>query len=116
LTTALDGVGSAVSSKVAHHVAPRTYPLYDSQVDKFWRLRHMWRDLAENLQSDEGWLNELERLVEHYRVTQQGARGVQLWRLRLVDVLTWLDALGQLELAITKGTNLLASAPDPAGW
>jgi hypothetical protein len=115
-TTSLDQVGSAVSAKIAHHVAPRTYPLYDSNVDLFWRPKRMWHDFALNLQREEEWLTELERLVEHYRTVHQGARGMRLWRLRMVDVLTWLEAVGQLELAISKGAVLLNSKPGPATW
>ncbi len=113
--TAISGLGGAASSKTGHHLAPTVMPLWDSLVGRSWHLNHMWAEFHQQLNQHVVWCADLERGVEHYRVSHEGGFGIPVSRLRIVDIVLWLDNRGELALALSTGQELLAGL-NPSAW
>jgi len=114
--TTISKVGDAVSSKVGHHAFPSQMPLFDSVICKFWSDDHMWSEFHSDLEINEEWCQELERLVEVYRQMYQQGDGVYINRLRALDICLWIKGRNRFRDAMDAGAALLASATDPANW
>lgn len=109
-------VGPAGYSKTAAHAWPKQMPLVDSQVLKFWTGNAVWPEMYKALNDNRAWFDELERLVEVYRTQHQSSDGVQIWRLRCLDVLIWVAATGQWDATLKAGEELLADCPPLPIW
>lgn len=110
--TNIKGLGGAASSKTGHHLASWVAPLSDSLVGKAWSNQQLWCELHTQLGQQAQWCVDLERGVETYRQTVENGFGIALTRLRIVDIIMWLEARGDLHFAIGVGQQLLAGI----GW
>ena len=109
--TSIKGLRGAASSKTGHHLAPSVMPLWDSLVGKAWSNHRMWSELHTQLVQQAQWCYDLERGVETYRQTVENGYGIELTRLRIVDIVMWLEARGELSFAIGVGQQILAGLP-----
>jgi hypothetical protein len=112
----LDRVAGAVCSKVVAHRWPTKFPLYDSKIALVYHADSTWSEICEDLQQDPEWWSELERRFEYYRVNFQACRGVELHRVRMLDILAWGHAVGYRQHMVDLGTPLLAEATSPDTW
>lgn len=91
LLTSIDGVGGAVAAKVVHHRHPRVMPLWDSFIARAYHSGDGWGEIGQDLRDNAEWFDALEQSFSQYRVAHQGGVGVDLARLRLLDILVWGD-------------------------
>ncbi len=89
LLTSLDGVAGAVMSKVVHHRHPTVMPLWDSKVAMAYKEKGVWASMHADLNENESFFVELEQRFEFYRRNYQAGDGVEVLRLRLLDILVW---------------------------
>ncbi len=114
--TSIDDVGPAVSSKVGHHINADAMPLWDSQIGKFWTSNAMWPEFNRNLRGYEDFLMEAERLVEKFRTEHMSSQGVQINRMRIIDIAMWLEARGQFQFAFKHGSALIQDLVPMSEW
>ena len=115
-TGGIDGIGAAGYSKLAHWGWPRQMPLVDSIVLKFWTGNNVWVEMHRTLNQNREWFDELEHLINVYRVDFQNGDGVPIYRLRATDVVTWVDGSGQWDETLAAGKLLLTACTDVATW
>lgn len=115
-TGGIEGVGTAGYSKSGHWGWPRQVPLVDSVILKFWTGNNLWVELHRTLNDNREWFDELERLIEAYRVNFQNGDGVPIYRLRATDVVTWVNGSSQWDETLAAGKQLLAACTNVATW
>jgi len=110
------GVGKAGYSKTAHWGWPRQMPLIDTYVTQYWDGDVFWVEMHHLLNGIPEWFDELERLLEVYRVRYQRRDGVPLGRIRALDILVWIHGRGLWETTLNAGQELLVGCPAVATW
>ncbi|MGY1722754.1 DUF6308 family protein [Blastococcus sp. SYSU DS0533] len=104
---ATTGIKTALTHKLLHHKRPELFPLIDNVTAprlrehtdddvSLWGVIH--RELSANGEQFDALERAFARLVD-------GAEDVALTRLRLHDILLWLQASGKWEQAVTAGKD-----------
>ena len=97
-------IGPAITHKTLHHKRPRLWPLLDNPTLK--RFDEMaWPAIHDQLTRQR---DEWSRLEDDFESLTKTHGGVALTRLRLYDILLWLDTAGELADARRKGRKVLA--------
>jgi hypothetical protein len=116
LLTSNDGVGGAVASKIVHHRHPTVMPLWDSVVGRAYHVGDTWAEIHADLNGNGEWFAELERRFSLYLAHHENGFGVELARLRLLDILVWADRAGHRSNLGRLGKTLLVGVDDPDTW
>lgn len=116
LLTSIDGVGGAVAAKVVHHRYPRVMPLWDSYIGRAYHSGDTWGEICQDLVDNAEWFDELELRFSQYRTAHQGGDGVDLARLRLLDILVWGDRANYRGHLVERGRALLEGLASPDEW
>ena len=118
LLTSLDGVAGAVMSKVVHHRHPTVMPLWDSKVAMAYREKGVWASMHADLNKHETFFVELERRFASYRMKYQAGDGVEVGRLRLLDILVWGEHSKNRSSMEDLGRKCVAAsgAPSASTW
>lgn len=103
-------VGIAVAHKTLHHKMPAHFPLLDGQTAAALGNRSLWVQIHTDLARQATTWEELE---DWFGVLAELNRGVALTRLRLHDILLWLDHVGRRGPARQHGQAFLEGAEYP---
>ena len=108
------GIAGPIAHKILHHKRPWLFPQMDRVTRKFY-LSYDWQTIGHELRTQ---ANEFVQLEDWFATLagRQRALGdedaVDLTRLRIHDILLWLEGKGQRQTAIGAGTTLL----NQSGW
>jgi hypothetical protein len=99
------GADVAVVHKTLHHKRPWLFPLLDSLTVKEYPEGGAWLGIHDDLTSQE---RSFARLEQWFAVLAVRHDGAPLTRLRIHDILLWLECSGQRCEAVVAGQSILA--------
>lgn len=107
----LSSIGIALTHKTLHHKMPAHFPLLDRRTEAALGSPGLWGKVHADLVGQAGIWEELE---DWLAMLASMNRGVKLTRLRLHDILLWLDCTGKRGRAQGYGRAILAGQSHPS--
>ena len=99
------GVDVAITHKTLHHKRPLVFPLLDGKTIRCFDDRAAWAGIHDDLTKQRDAWKQLE--AEFADLIDASRGEVALARLRMHDILLWLRAVGEDELAREAGADWL---------
>ena len=103
LLDSVPAVGTTIAYKTLHHKRPWQFPLLDNETMKVLQHDTSWALIHHDLTSQ---VEEFEHLETWFANEAASRGGVAILRLRMHDILVWLDVVGDRTEAIKAGALL----------